>query len=714
MRFKTPIPFDQLKDSPSLRKCQINYGSDDLHLERKAKSGYKPFSATLEFDPMWFTLENDRYNPYLATASMGIASCTYGNMPSNGCHYIVSSMENLGFKDIDISSFFHRNAEDDSDFDKTYNLVAYAFGHQTIADENGDPCELVALVVRGTSHTIEWRSNADVAHPDGDDFTMRWHYGFRQSELECLESFKRYLAEHHLDDKSTRIWNLGHSRGAPVANLLGMDLNLMGDGNEYAFTTDHVYTYCIACSMTTMDADANGPAYANIFNVDDPEDFIGLVPLFSWGFRRYGNDVYLPSLATSYRLFNEAKPDSDRLFHVLGGARANTVHGIAGPDTFDRDSADCVADIKEMYRLPHKSAGSWRPFSDFFDAFCTVAGMKGLTRIKDAAELVWLADGAYMHALTYFMEDQILEPLSPIAHNEQHYLARLQTMQNLAIDVTGCTLPDTRRIEFYGPLDLDVLCSDAPMPTDTYNDGVVNTEGASLQPHVTGGRIVSQVARGKVNTDLWDTPNCVSVHYDGRTQKTSVWLPLEGHYQLVLKAYEPVDKFQGTVAAQHPGGPVYAQAAFEKPGLGQDERVILDGAELIALLPDGQLQTAYDAYVESGAFPQTVSVEAGPVPARTASGDVTSSHNLQPGDHGYLRAYEQPGHRFCGWYRVDADGTPGTLVSKDKRLVVPIPADLDKASAPQRGGTAADGTQPADPWVIDNSAVYARYVAKFD
>ena len=714
MRFKTPIPFDRLERSPTLRECQINYGSDDEHEEHEAKSGYKPFSTTLGFDPMWFTLENDRYNPYLATASMGIASCTYGNLPSNGYRYIVSSLQNLGFQDIDITSFHHRNAEDDSDFDKTCNLVAYAFAHQTIADENGRPCQLVALVVRGTSHTIEWRSNADVCQPNGDDFTMRWHHGFRASELECLESFKRYLTEHHLDDQSTRIWNLGHSRGAPVANLLGMDLNEMGFSSDYAFTADHVYSYCIACSMTTMDTDANGPAYANIFNVNDPEDFIGLVPLFSWGFRRYGSDVYLPSLATSYRLFNEAKPGSDKLFHVLGGARANTVHGIAGPDTFDRDSADCVADVKEMYRLPHKSAGEWRPFSDFFDTFCTVAGVKGLTLIKDATKLVRLADGAYMHALTYFMEDEVLEPLSPIAHNEQHYLARLQTLQNLQLDVTGCTLPDTRRVELYGPVDVDVICSDAPMPTDTYNDGVVNTEGVSLQPRVPEGRIVSQVTRGKVNTDLWDTPSCVSVHHDDRTHKTSVWLPVGGHYLLVLKARKPLEKLEGTVAAQHPGGPVYAQTAFTKPGLAQDERLVLDGADLIALLPDERVQAAYAAYAETGAFPQTVSVEAEPVPARTAGGDVTSSHNLQPGDHAYLRAYEQPGHRFRGWYRLDDSGNPGALVSKDKRLVVPVPGDLDKGSLPVRGGTAADGTQPADPWVIDNSAVYERYVAEFD
>ena len=225
------IPYDQLLASPTLRRVEVSYGTDDPKIEHETKEGYIPASCTAPFDPAWFSLPADRYNPLLATSSMGLASATYGNRQANGFSYILDTMAAYGFKDVDISSYLHRNRDDHTDIDHDVNLVAYAFGHQALAGRDGEGFELVACVVRGTSPTLEWLSNADVADSveGGDYASLRWHEGFRASELECLGNLERYLRDHGLDTATTRIWNCGHSRGGPISNILGMDLDTWGD-----------------------------------------------------------------------------------------------------------------------------------------------------------------------------------------------------------------------------------------------------------------------------------------------------------------------------------------------------------------------------------------------------------------------------------------------------------------------------------------------------
>ncbi len=671
----TAIPYDQLLASPTLRRVEVSYGTDDPKIEHETKEGYIPFSTTVPFDPAWFTLPADRYNPLLATSSMGLTSATYGNRQTNGFSYILDTMASYGFQDVDVSSFLHRNRDDHTDIDRDVNLVAYAFGHQALTGPDGEVFELVACVVRGTSPTMEWLSNADVADSvtDGDYASLRWHEGFRASELECLGNLERYLRDHGLDAATTRIWNCGHSRGGPVSNILGMDLDTWGD-RGFSVTPDHVYTYTLACSLTTFDEDAHGPRYANIWNINHPEDFIGRIPAAYWGFRRYGTDVFLPSIATAYRAFQRTKADSDRRFLTLGGAtRAYTVHGIAGPDSFVHEAVCCAATVAEMYTLPHAASRRWHPFSEFFQAFCRVAGSQGgAERVRAVAGLGRLAAGAYWHALSYFVEDQFLKPLSPITHNEQHYLARLEAVDALREDVLDGWRADTRRITFYGTLDVDVICLDGPHPTDTFDDGAVSLEGTALQPRAEGGRVVSRIAGGRVDADLLDTPDSVAVYADHRTDRLSVWLPVDGRYLVRLTAREDNAAIDATCAVCHPEGAVLAQEAFSAGSLAAGHSMVLDGADLVGRLPRGRVEEAWARFAERGDFPPTLAVDAVPYPTRPDGGDAVGDRGLMPGDHALLRAYEVRGHRFRGWHEDAGDGTPGRRVSEDRLMTVKV------------------------------------------
>ena len=300
----------------------------------------------------------------------------------------------------------------------------------------------------------------------------------------------------------------------------------------------------------------------------------------------------------------------------------------------------CAATVAEMYALPHAAGCHWHPFSDFFQAFCRVAGTAGLERVKAAASLARLAAGAYWHALSYFVEDQFLKPLSPITHNEQHYLARLEAVDALGEDVLDGWRADTRRITFYGTLDVDVVCLDDPHPTDTFNDGAVSLEGAALQPRAEGGRVVSRIVGDKVDPDLLDTPDSVAVYADHRADRLCLWLPVDGRYLVRLTAREDNAAIDATCAVCHPEGAVLAQEVFSAGSLAAGHSLVLDGADLVGRLPQGRVEEAWASFAERGDFPPTLAVDAVPYPPRPGGGDAVGDRGLMAGDHAPLRAYE--------------------------------------------------------------------------
>ena len=56
----TAIPYDQLLASPTLRRVEVSYGTDDPKIEHETKEGYIPFSTTVPFGHAWFSQPADR------------------------------------------------------------------------------------------------------------------------------------------------------------------------------------------------------------------------------------------------------------------------------------------------------------------------------------------------------------------------------------------------------------------------------------------------------------------------------------------------------------------------------------------------------------------------------------------------------------------------------------------------------------------------------
>ena len=165
----------------------------------------------------------------------------------------------------------------------------YAFGYDkptstetlsgVIASKKIGDFTLIAVSPCGQGYGKEWGSNFYLG--DGER-----HAGFDQGARILENEIDSYIEAHHLNGK-LKIWISSFSRGSAVSNLAAADLTASGRFED-------VYAYLYAVPRTTK----NEVSYANIINICGAYDPVTQIPLESWGYDRYGWDLYLPAEET--------------------------------------------------------------------------------------------------------------------------------------------------------------------------------------------------------------------------------------------------------------------------------------------------------------------------------------------------------------------------------------------------------------------------------
>ena len=216
----------------------------------------KKVSYTTKYNDSWFTKSTIIKNENLATLSMFASASVYQldnaqNLLKN-CNFASSKVEKVVTKTDN-------------------NHVSYVIGHKKIGNFT-----VVAVIVKGTSGNYEWVSNFNI----GKNTT---HRGFELAEKELNTSVNNYIKNNNITGK-IKYWITGHSRGAAVANLYAKRLN--GSGKK-----TKVYAYTFATPRVSRQAKLNG--YENIFNYLNTGDFVTEVSPSKWGFKRYGNDIFI-------------------------------------------------------------------------------------------------------------------------------------------------------------------------------------------------------------------------------------------------------------------------------------------------------------------------------------------------------------------------------------------------------------------------------------
>lgn len=142
---------------------------------------------------------------------------------------------------------------------------------------------------------------------------------------------------------------VGHSRGGAIANIVAAqaDDELAGEaaGSLGLAAGDAVACYTFAAPATTLGGQAHAERYTNIYNVVNPSDIVPYLPLASWGYARYGEDLYLPAFDDAG--FEAAYREMDELFERAVGAPcpydpadAHTVRDVVGAVSEQVVSAD--------------------------------------------------------------------------------------------------------------------------------------------------------------------------------------------------------------------------------------------------------------------------------------------------------------------------------------------------------------------------------------
>lgn len=230
-----------------------------------------------------FTGSALEYNAHLATMSMILAAASISSQEPE-VDYSVKNQNLLNLlRDIGFRSF---DANDDYEKKPGEQTMGVAAAYKVIG-EGEDAYTVLAIIPRSAGYEKEWAGNFTVGK-DG------LHQGFATGRDILLEFAKSYVEENKRSFKGTvKIWTVGYSRGAGVANLFAayLDDNREALGIEVA--KENIFAYNFGTPATVQYANEDERLsletdYANIHNRYSEYDIVTYAPFKNWGFAHYG------------------------------------------------------------------------------------------------------------------------------------------------------------------------------------------------------------------------------------------------------------------------------------------------------------------------------------------------------------------------------------------------------------------------------------------
>lgn len=255
-------------------------------------------------------------------------------------------------------------------------------------------CTVIAAAACGQGYGNEWASNFKVG-------TGERHEGFEAAARLFEEQLAQYLEDNGVEG-SKKLWVSGFSRASAVCNILAAD---MAESGEY----DGVYAYLFGVPRTTRQP----VRYPGIYNICGQYDPVPSVPLQTWGYERYGTDLFTPA------------QESDAGYAELAYA-ANVVG-----DSLDGKGFRNNPEINSQLRLVLESFGEFFPDSA---AYCEK--MQGL-----------LADAIVNHSEAHVLE-LLTEAFAGLEPEKTQDRAKIDTFMDYAGYIIGQHLrADQRQVE---------------------------------------------------------------------------------------------------------------------------------------------------------------------------------------------------------------------------------------------------------------------------
>ena len=380
--------------------------------------------TTFTWDDQWFFDDPTEYNGELARAcavfsSIANSESAYYQAGSNIPAYMETLLCKLGFEKVSTASYRYRSEI----IDEIANVftpggtdtTAYTIASKHVTDsETGQSKLLVMVAIRG-SYGTEWLSNVKFGLSSGvlKDFGIDEgdHEGFSQASDEISSAVFNYVdAELKADGSSEEYGDValllcGHSRGGATANICASYFDDISDAvdsmerginpdtgveitsGELAISHGNIYCYTFATPGVTDNSTCKDSIYDNIFNILNPADIVPRMPLASWGYARYGHDLWLPEYGMVG--FDE------KFEQVKATFRQNIGCDTKSDPTDVEDVDQIVSDLGEISPTA----------DDFSNLFNIIKSGIALTRDHDVVRIVnghapdlydaWLANVSY-------------------------------------------------------------------------------------------------------------------------------------------------------------------------------------------------------------------------------------------------------------------------------------------------------------------------------
>ncbi len=223
------------------------------------------YKWTFPYTDDYFLNGSEIFDPELAKASIGLAVSAYRTLGVQSDNQYETYLDRAGFSEIHPFGYDQPTSKD-----TLSGVIAYKLIGDTI---------LIAAAPCGQGYKNEWAGNLEVGNEER-------HAGFNHAAQIFEDEIHQYITEHNFVG-DIKLWITGYSRAAAVANLTAADMIASEDFSD-------VYAYLFAVPRTTKAA----KKYQGIYNILGAFDPITNFPLQTWGFERYGTDIYTPAQET--------------------------------------------------------------------------------------------------------------------------------------------------------------------------------------------------------------------------------------------------------------------------------------------------------------------------------------------------------------------------------------------------------------------------------
>ena len=223
------------------------------------------------------------YNEHLATMSMILAAASISSQEPDVSYDFKSQNLQYLFREWDFTGFDMNEYYTQKPSEQTMGVgIAYK-----VIGEGEDAYTVLAIVPRSAGYEKEWAGNFTV----GKEGT---HQGFTTGRDIILDFASKYVEENAYKFKGeVKVWTVGYSRGAGVANLLAAYLTDNNEALGVKVEKENIFAYTFGTPSTVEYATEDEKAalesnYMNIHNRYSTYDIVTYAPFKNWNFTYYG------------------------------------------------------------------------------------------------------------------------------------------------------------------------------------------------------------------------------------------------------------------------------------------------------------------------------------------------------------------------------------------------------------------------------------------